>query len=80
LGFILAGLGGCISMSAVPLYKGGGVMELISKFTPQAHALLGYDTLLIQGKGLVDVMPEVGILLGFALVFMLVAAWKFRYE
>ena len=53
---------------------------MISKFIPHAHALLGYDALLIQGKGLVDVLPEVGILLGFALVFMLVAAWRFKYE
>lgn len=80
LGFILAGLGGCFAFSAVPIYKGGGTMEMISKFIPHAHALLGYDALLIQGKGLVDVLPEVGILLGFALVFMLVAAWKFKYE
>jgi ABC-2 type transport system permease protein len=80
LGFILAGLGGCYAFGVVPLYKGGGTMEMISKFVPHAHALLGYDALLIEGKGLVDVLPEVGILLGFALVFMLVASWRFRYE
>ncbi len=80
LGFILAGLGGCFAFGAVPIYKGGGAMEQISKFIPHAHALLGYDALLIQGKGLAAVLPEVGFLLGFALVFMLVAAWKFKYE
>jgi ABC-2 type transport system permease protein len=80
LGFILAGLGGCFTFSAVPIYKGGGTMELITRFVPHSHALRGYDALLVQGKGLVDVLPEVGFLLGFALVFMLVAVWKFRYE
>jgi ABC-2 type transport system permease protein len=80
LGFILAGLGGCISFGAVAIYKGGGTMQQISNFIPHAHALRGYDALLVQGKGLADVMPEVGILLGFALVFLLVAAWRFRYE
>jgi ABC-2 type transport system permease protein len=80
LGFILAGLGGCFTFGAVPIYKGGGMMEQISKFIPHSHALRGYDILLVQGKGLSDVMPEVGILLGFALAFMLVAAWRFKYE
>jgi ABC-2 type transport system permease protein len=80
LGFILAGLGGCISIGAVPIYKSGGTMETISKLTPHAHALIAYDALLVQSKGLADVLPEVGILLGFALVFLLVAAWRFRYE
>ena len=80
LGFILAGLGGCFAFGAVPIYKGGGTMEQISKLIPHSHALRGYDALLIQGKGLVDVLPEVGFLLGFALVFLLVAAWRFKYE
>lgn len=80
LGFILAGLGGCFAFSVVPIYKGGGTMETITKFIPHAHALRGFDALLIQGKGLVDVLPEVGFLLGFALLFMVVAVWRFRYE
>lgn len=80
LGFILAGLGGCFSMGVVPLYKGGGTMELISRFIPHSYALRGFDALMIGGKGLVDVLPEIGILLGFAFIFMIIAAWRFRYE
>lgn len=80
LGFVLAGLGGSISFGVVPLYKGGGTMEIVSKLTPHAHALNAYDMLMIGGKGLVDVLPEIGILLGFALVFMLIASWRFRFE
>ena len=80
LGFVLAGLGGSISFGVVPLYKGGGMMEVISKLTPHAHALSGYDALMINGKGLVDILPEAGILLGMALVFMLIASWRFRFE
>ena len=80
LGFVLAGLGGSISFGVVPLYKGGGIMEIISKLTPHAHALSGYDALMINNKGLVDILPEAGILLGFALVFMLIASWRFRFE
>ncbi len=80
LGFVLGGLGGSIVFGIVPLYKGGGTMELITRFIPHSYALRGFDALMIQGKGLVDVLPEVGFLLGFALLFMVVAAWRFRYE
>ena len=80
LGFVLAGLGGSISFGVVPIYKGGGTLEIVSKFTPHAHALNGYDMLMVSQKGFVDILPEAGILLGFALVFMLVASWRFRFE
>jgi hypothetical protein len=36
--------------------------------------------LLVGGKGLVDVLPEVAILLGFTIVFVLIATWRFRFE
>ncbi len=81
LGFVLGGLGGCFVIgSPVPLYKSGGLVETLSKLTPQAHALLGYDALLNQGAGLVEVLPEVGILCGFALVFLVIASLRFKYE
>jgi ABC-2 type transport system permease protein len=80
LGFILAGLGGCFSFGVVPIYKGGGIMETISKFIPHSHALLSYDALMIRGQGMAAVLPEIGILLGFALLFLLVATWRFRFE
>lgn len=80
LGFALGGLGGCFTFSRVPIYKSGGTISMISKLTPQAHALNGYDLLLVQDASLVEVLPEVGILLGFALLFLLLATWKFRFE
>ena len=81
LGFVLGGLGGCFIVgSPVPLYKGGGVMETISKLTPQAHALMGFDMVLNQGALFADVLTEAGILVGFAAVCFLVAAWRFRFE
>jgi len=80
LGFILSALGGCFAFGVVPLYKSGGTPELITRFIPHSYALRGFDALMIEGKGLVDVLPDVGVLLGFALLFLLVAAWRFRYE
>lgn len=81
LGFALGALGGCFVIGTpVPLYKSGGVVEIFSKLTPQAHALMGYDLLLNQDAALVEVLPEVGILLGFALLFLLLATWRFKFE
>lgn len=81
LGFVLGGLGGCFVIGApIPLYKGGGILETISKLTPQAHSLMGYDLLLNQGAGLVEVLPQALILFGFAAVFFLIASWRFRFE
>ena len=82
-GFVLGALGGCFSFafgSGVLMSKGGGTMEIISKFTPQAHSLMAFDTLMNLGGGITQVLPQVLILLGFTLVFLLVASWRFRYE
>jgi ABC-2 type transport system permease protein len=81
LGFVLGALGGCfIIASPIPLYKGGGTMEIISKLTPQAHALMGYDILLNEAGGAVQVLPQALVLLGFALVTFLIASKRFRFE
>lgn len=77
LGFVVGAIGGCFTFSSpVPLYKGGGSMEIISKLTPHAHALMGYDLLLNQSAGILEVLPQVLILLGYAFLFLLVATWR----
>jgi len=35
---------------------------------------------MIRGMGAADVLPEVGVLMGFAAVFFAVALWRFRFE
>lgn len=80
LGFILAGLGGCFSFSAIPLYKAGGTMQTITRFIPQGQALVAYDSLMIQGKSLFETLPHIGALLLFAIVFFAVASWRFKFE
>ena len=81
LGFLLAAIGGCFIMgSPVPLYHQGGTVEIISRLTPHAHALMAYGKLLNEGAGVVDVLPQVGILLAFSAVFFGIAVWRFRFE
>jgi ABC-2 type transport system permease protein len=40
----------------------------------------GLNNLLLRGAGLVGVLPQAGVLLGFAAVFFAVGVWRFRYE
>jgi ABC-2 type transport system permease protein len=81
LGFLLAALGGCfIFGSPVPLFNQGGTAQIISRLTPHAHALMAYGKLLNEGAGVVEVLPQVGILLAFSAAFFGIAVWRFRFE
>ena len=75
IGFVLAGLGGCIVG-----FPDGSFMEVVAKFTPHGHALTGFYGLLNNGFGVVDVLPQVGMLVGFTAVFFLIAMWQFKFE
>jgi ABC-type multidrug transport system permease subunit len=55
-------------------------MSIIARLTPQAHALEGYLRVIADGKGLMSILPEVGILLAFAVVFLIIAIRRFRYD
>jgi len=80
LGFLLAGLGGCIQVGNRPLFRATGVLGTISRLTPHAHALEGYMRLLAEDAGLWQVLPQVGMLLAMAVVFFSVAMWRFKFE
>jgi ABC-2 type transport system permease protein len=80
LGFLLGGLGGCIQVGLIPTYRMTGVIGFLSRLTPTAHALEAYRLLMLQGAGLVAILPQVLILLGFAVVFFVFALAKFKFE
>ncbi len=76
LGFVLMIIGGCL----FPTYSQEGFLGILARVTPHAHAIMGYLKMINEGAGLVGVMPNVGVLLGMALVFFGVAVWRFRFE
>ncbi|MBP1692270.1 MAG: putative transporter permease protein [Chloroflexi bacterium] len=80
LGFIMGALGGCFAFGGIPFYKAGGTIQTITRFIPQGQAMVAYDNLMVQGYGLASVLPHVGALLLFALIFLLIAVWRFRFE
>jgi ABC-2 type transport system permease protein len=76
LGFILMGVGGCI----FPFFKEEGFIGIVSRLTPHAHAVEAYMRLMIDGYGLLQVLTNLVILVGFASVFLVLAVWRFRFE
>lgn len=55
-------------------------MQKIALFVPQYWAMEGFKTVMTHGGTLLDVLGSVGILLGFAAVFMAVGISRVRYE
>ena len=50
-------------------------------YQPAGYPLLSAMTdITMRGHGLVDILPEAGVLLAFAAAFFLVGLWRFRYE
>ncbi|MBN1937333.1 MAG: ABC transporter permease [Anaerolineae bacterium] len=76
LGMVMALLGGCW----YPIELFPTAMQRAVKVLPTAWAMQGMLDLVLRGGGLVDILPEVGVLLGFALVFFVVGVWRFKFE
>jgi ABC-2 type transport system permease protein len=76
LGFVLLVLGGSI----FPLFRSEGFMGTLSRMTPSAWAIEGYMGLIADDWTLLQVAPNIVILLGFAAVFFGLAVWRFKFE
>ncbi|MFN2189209.1 MAG: ABC transporter permease [Candidatus Promineifilaceae bacterium] len=78
LGFVLAGLGGALIQFRV--YEAEGFLGFIGKLSPHAHAIEGYNRIMIDGLGAVDILPQFLIVLGFALLFFLAAMRLLKFD
>ena len=74
--FVLAGLGG----AWVPLEFTGQTFQTIGHLMPTAWAMDGFENIVIRGLGLNSVLLPAGILLAYAVVFFVLAVWRFRFE
>lgn len=70
----LAALGG----SMLPLELFTDTMKTIAYFTPHAWANEAFAELLRRGGTVVDILPQLAALAGFAVVFLTVATWRMR--
>jgi len=80
LAFVLAGLGGALVTTKEPLSRTSGFVGTLAKLTPHAYAVEGYYRVMAENQSFLQILPEIGILLAFGLVFFLVAVWRFRYD
>ncbi len=76
LGMVMALMGGCW----YPLELFPETVQNIVKVLPTTWAMQGLLDLVLRGARLMDILPEAGVLLGFAGVFFVVGVMRFRYE
>lgn len=74
--WVMAFLGGTI----VPLFLVSDALAAIGSVTPQYWAVTGFYDLLVRGQGLGDVTDSLLALLGFSVLFMAIALWRFDFD
>jgi ABC-2 type transport system permease protein len=74
--FVLAGLGG----AWVPLEFTPKTIQLIGHLTPVAWVMDGFKDILIRGAGFYEILLPVLVLLGFTIVCLGLAVWRFKFE
>jgi len=75
-GMVMALMGGCW----YPLELFPAAIQNVVKILPTTWAMQGLLDLVLRGRGLVDILPEAGVLLGFAAFFFAIGVIRFRYE
>lgn len=75
-GMVMALLGGCW----YPLELFPAAVQNIVKILPTTWAMQGMLDLVLRNGGLLEILPEAGVLLGFAALFFVVGVMRFRYE
>jgi len=75
-GMVMGLMGGCW----YPLELFPPAIQTAVKILPTTWAMQGMLDLVLRGRGLVEVLPEAGVLLGFAALFFALGVWRFKYE
>lgn len=72
LGIGLAAIGGAM----VPIELFPSTMQTIARFTPHAWAIDAFAELVRRDGGLLDILPQLGVLAAFAAFFLVLATWR----
>jgi ABC-2 type transport system permease protein len=76
LGMSMALLGGCW----YPRELFPDIAQKITLALPTTWSMIGMNDILLRGRDLAGVLPVVGVLCGFAVVFLAIGVLRFRYE
>lgn len=72
---------GFLGGTMVPLdIMSSPMLTSISRFIPHSYAVTAYKAVLVQGADLSAIMPNLGILVGFSLIFFLIGLWRFDFN
>lgn len=71
---------GLVGGAFIPAFVLGDFLNTIGKVVPHYWALQAYNNLMIRSQGLVDILLEIGILLGFTAVFFVIGLLKFEFD
>ena len=75
-GMVMALMGGCW----YPLELFPRTVQQAMKILPTTWAMQGLLDIVQRGQGLTAILPEAGVLLGFAFVFFVIGILRFKYE
>lgn len=78
LGLLVAIGMGALGGSMMPLELFSPTMYAVAHVTPHAWAADGFAALVRHHGGLVDVLPQLGVLAGYAAALFVVASWALR--
>ncbi len=76
MGMTMALLGGCW----YPLELFPAFMRTVAMIFPTNWAMQGMMGIVLRGQGIMGILPQVGVLMGFSLVFFVIGILRFRYE
>ncbi|MGW0806380.1 ABC transporter permease [Nonomuraea sp. NPDC002799] len=76
---LLAGLGlAAVGGAMVPIEVFSATMRQVAHVTPHAWALDGFAELLRRDGTIADILPQLGVLAGYAAVLFALGAWRLR--
>jgi ABC-2 type transport system permease protein len=73
-------IAGLVGGAFIPAFVLGDFLNTIGKVVPHYWALQAYNNLMIRGQGLMDILPELAILLGFTVAFFAIGLLRFRFD
>jgi ABC-2 type transport system permease protein len=77
---VILWVSGALGGAFFPTFLLTGLIGQLGKFVPHYWATKAFYGLLVRGQDLAGVSAEIGILLGFSLLFLVVGVWRFEFD
>jgi len=62
----------------VPVHLMPDIMKKLSRISPLNWGLEAFHDIFLRGGGIIEVMPEIGLLFGFSIVTVAISFWYSR--